>query len=247
MPEGPVVGSRVSKRPRRQALSSTAQRKNLEEVIRSSNREMPFPCTRCSRLSRRCLVGRESVRCAECLRANYGECDIGLSKVQWERLEKVRSDLRQRLQEVEDAEMKARVEARRVRKELSLVDSRQQEMVEKEMALIESLEALEKAEAEKNATPAAKPSSANVSTEDSEAVVWQNGADPVLEWKPGVPVSSSGATVVRSEVSEESVAPFSPSKRFPESRMASEEIAAFDAFAAKMFPLPGLLDPDIVS
>ena len=39
----------------------------------------------------------------------------------------------------------------------------------------------------------------------------------------------------------------SPGEHFPEGRLSSEEIARFDAFAAEIFPLPGLLDSDVVS
>ena len=48
-------------------------------------------------------------------------------------------------------------------------------------------------------------------------------------------------------MSKESVIPFSPSERFPESQLASKEITAFNAFTIKMFLLPSLLDPDIIS
>ena len=47
-------------------------------------------------------------------------------------------------------------------------------------------------------------------------------------------------------LSEES--PILSSREYlPQGRLASEEITAFNTFATKMFPLPGLLDPDIVS
>ena len=39
----------------------------------------------------------------------------------------------------------------------------------------------------------------------------------------------------------------SPRNHFPQSRLASEEISLFDAFAAKILPFPGLLDPDVLS
>ena len=37
------------------------------------------------------------------------------------------------------------------------------------------------------------------------------------------------------------------SKYFPESRLASKEITTFNDFIAKIFPLPSLLHPNIVS
>ena len=175
----------------------------------------------------------------------------------------VREKLQEEIREAEEAEleikrmeMDARIRTLRLKKQFSSVDARQKEMYEKELALIANLEKLEKAEAGEGASPVAESSvgvaaekdvqsrasvaDAEAQTEGSGSVVWQGGVDLVMQWNPGVVAG-------RSEVSEESVVPFSPSERFPESRLASEEIAAFNDFTAKMFPLPGLLDSDVVS
>ena len=140
---------------------------------------------------------------------------------------------------------------RRLEKQFSSVDARQKEMYEKELALIANLEKLEGVEAEKSASPVVEPSNSSTEksvavsdaaaqTEDSGVISWQDSANPVVEWNPSVVAG-------RSEVSEETITPFSPGERFPESRLASEEITAFDDFAAKIFPLPSLLDSDVVS
>ena len=209
------------------------------------------------------MVGRESRYCAECVSKGRSDYDVGFSPEQWRRLVVVREKLQEEIREAEEAELKikrmemdARIRTLRLKKQFSSVDARQKEMYEKELALIANLEKLEKAEAGEGASPVAESSvgvaaekdvqsrasvaDAEAQTEGSGSVVWQGGVDPVMQWNPGVVAG-------RSEVSEESVVPFSPGERFPESRLASEEIAAFDDFAAKMFPLPGLLDSDVVS
>ena len=250
MPKGPVVDSRVSKR-RRVVNTSRGRKEDLRKTLVATNSEMPFPCTTCRRLGRKCAVGKESKYCAECVAKGRSDCDVGFSPEQWRRLVIAREKIQKELDEVEEAEVEILMRKRRLRKQFSSVDARQKEMYEKELALIANLEKLEGVEAEKSASPIVESSNsgteksvavsdAAAQTEDSGAISWQDGANPVVEWNPG-------AMVGRSEVSEETMAPFSPGERFPESRLASEEIAAFDDFAAKMFPLPGLLDSDVVS
>lgn len=103
-------------------------------------------------------------------------------------------------------------------------------MFDRELALIDRLEELEKAEESAAAVEVLLSHTEGVST----AVV-SSGEDVV------------GVVNQRSEVVDETVSFFPLSEPVPRGRLASEEIAAFNAFAAKMFPLPGLLDPDVMS
>ena len=61
------------------------------------------------------------------------------------------------------------------------------------------------------------------------------------------PIKASNVSVGGSSFLNNSSPILSPSKHFPKSRLASEDITAFNTFAAKIFPLLSLLDPNIVS
>ena len=87
-------------------------------------------------------------------------------------------------------------------------------MFNKELALIDRLEELEKVEVEEHVAPSAEAS--NVPAVGSASL---NKGSPIL----------------------------SSSEHFPQGRLALEEITAFDAFTTKLFPLPSLLDLNIVS
>lgn len=203
---------------------------------------MPIPCSTYSRQSRRCFVSDGSTDCAECVRHGAKSCDIGLSMSQVERLKKIRDDLQRQLKEAEEAKLEVVVRERCLRKQLTLVDSRAKEMFEKEEAILKSLDAQYEAEAERSVVLSAEASSSRVEVPVSDVV---GGSVSVSE----VPLNSVGASNVSvggSSFLNDGSPILSPSEHFPESRLSSEEIARFDAFAAEIFPLPGLLDSDVV-
>ena len=217
-------------RPRGVRRSETAA------SIISLGQEMPIPCSTCSRQSRRCFVSDGSTDCAECVRRGAKCCDVGLSRVQVERLKKTRDDLQRQLEKAEDAKLDARrseTEAilweRRVRKQLALVDLRAKDMFEKEEAILKSLDARDEAEVEKSAAPVVEASSSRVEVPVSNVV----GGSVSVSEVPLNSVGASNASVGGSSFSNDGSPILSPSEHFPESRLASEELTSFDAFIAR--------------
>ena len=195
-----VHRARVSK-----PLSYVARRKRHSEEIFRRGVEMPFPCSFCTRTARRCFLSEKSANCAECVRAGKS-CDIGLSDLQLKRLDQAKEDLKKQLEEAEDREVEARANARRIRKQLASVNTRQREMFAKELAVIEKLEELDRVDAERGAVPVV------------EASLLHAEGVPTT----GVQANESVAGVAgqRSEVADESGSLFPFGKRFPENRLA---------------------------
>ncbi|KAF2176122.1 hypothetical protein K469DRAFT_510450, partial [Zopfia rhizophila CBS 207.26] len=92
--------------------------------IRNEPRHMPSPCSRCRDNGRQCLVRLSSGRCSECINRNT-KCDLILEKTQDNLLNHCRR------------EEELRAHERCLHQELAQTDSREKEMFQRELALID--------------------------------------------------------------------------------------------------------------
>jgi hypothetical protein len=145
----------------RPATASQRLAETTEAISRFRN-EMPTPCTNCSKASppRRCLVDVRSGRCKSC-NDSHLRCDLRVTFKEFEKLAATRARLSKAADEAEDEledaekeaarliaeahEMvaKARMKARRKRKELRFAESKEDGSYQRELAAIEAVRAME--------------------------------------------------------------------------------------------------------
>lgn len=135
------------------------------------------PCSSCRKAKvkpgeerPKCVVGLRSRRCSECVRKGYTQCDVTLSRPEWERVRDVRDRLRLELQRHEEQEMELmqrifdhRRRTLRLRKELRQAESRTETAAEKEL---EALEEADRVEADAFGPVAEAPEGVEVASRD---------------------------------------------------------------------------------
>src|SRR5205807_2544397 len=109
------------------------RRRRFAESVRLQNRLMPTPCANCKRSNRRCLVDLESGRCSECISRN-SKCDLVVTAKEFEKVRLEKDRLSEELLLAQDREIQARMRAIRIRRQLALLDSREQALLDREMA-----------------------------------------------------------------------------------------------------------------
>ena len=230
---------------------ATLNRRKFGDRINEYGFLVMVACRRCQKQRLPCKMSSLSERCGHCVRVGRYDCEPGdLPRTNFAVIDKEKERLQSMEEDAEreDAEaMKANVEAMersrlaraklsRVREQKRFLRLREQKMFDEGLKSVEELEALEAAQKIIEGVQGA-------GVEKNTASVAETSSPRVEERLVGV----SNVPVGEGTSLNDGSPLFSPGEHFPESRLASEEIAAFDAFAAKMFPLPGLLDPDIMS
>ncbi|KAM0713356.1 hypothetical protein Q7P35_000808 [Cladosporium inversicolor] len=83
------------------------------------------PCSSCrnARVKKgearpKCIVSPRSRKCSECVRKGYPDCDVTVSRPEWERLRDTRDALRQSIEKIkeEEVELLQKLAARRAKK-----------------------------------------------------------------------------------------------------------------------------------
>lgn len=138
--------------------SKSLSRKHLSSEIQFNGIEMA-PCTKCcnARVKSgedrpKCIVGPQSVKCYECVRKGYPDCDVTLSAPQWTKLRDARDALRRGIEKIEEEEVELlqkltarRMKKIRLRKQLRLSEHRTDTAtVAQELEDLEAAEAIEK-------------------------------------------------------------------------------------------------------
>ena len=180
--------------------------------IFASGIEAKRPCSCCKKEKRSCRISLSSESCSECAQRGT-RCDLFVSDLKWERLEKNRDLLRAKIEEsrreqdllreavrirleesrreedrLREAERTAFAAETRLKTQLRFLERREAEFVARDFSSIEDLEELERREAE------GSPVTASSSTESSRPAPSDNlplGGD--LDWSladlPGSPLS----------------------------------------------------------
>lgn len=98
----------------------------------------------------KCIVGPRSGKCSECVRKGYPDCDVTVSRPEWERLRDARDSLRRDIEKIEEEEVELlqklasrRAKKIRLRKQLRLSERRTEEAVAQELEDLEAAEAIE--------------------------------------------------------------------------------------------------------
>lgn len=126
--------------------SSHKRRKRLAEETEASGLEMA-PCSNCRKSKgpgqRKCIVGPRSGKCSECIRKGCKDCDVKVSRPEWEKLRDVRDQLRLDIEKIEEEEIKLKMRKVRLRKQLRLAERRTDDAVAEELDDLEEAEAAE--------------------------------------------------------------------------------------------------------
>lgn len=134
----------------KQAESSTTRRSRLARRVALSPYVMTLPCSNCRNFRpksgdppRICKIDLSSSRCSECL-AHNSKCDLVVTDKDWSKLDESKRKLELELEEIEERKSELDVRRLRLRKQLGLLSSREEEMMKREMASIAELERLER-------------------------------------------------------------------------------------------------------
>ena len=127
------------------AETSTDRRRRLAGRVSFRSHLMPTPCSNCRRSKRDCKIDTSSGRCSACLSRN-SKCDLVVSEKDWEKLDAEKSRLQRELDEIDERRSELDVRRLRLRKQLGLLTTREQEMLRRELSSIEELEKLEEEE-----------------------------------------------------------------------------------------------------
>lgn len=126
--------------------SSTERRKTLADYIDSFGDTMVQACSQCSKNKRVCRVHLRSGKCSECLRRG-SRCDIKVTRSEFDRLRASKEKLRAQLQEVFEAQEKAREALRvaqskelRLRQQMELIDKKADEAIAVESRALDELD-----------------------------------------------------------------------------------------------------------
>ena len=152
-------------------------------------------------------------RCSTCLAHNW-KCDLVVTEADWARIDALKAKLRRELEAAEAAvttaeeaqmvahhqKMEALGREIRLRKQLRLLESRENDMLVREIASIEALEELERQEIEKTARPVGTEQAAVSAVEESSSQAppdWYSSVDPSqVDWAvfldPPMPADSLG-------------------------------------------------------
>jgi len=136
--------------------SKSLERKQFALEIANEGIEMA-PCTSCRNARPRkgdpkpkCILGPRSGRCSECVRKGYTDCDVTVSRPEWEKLRDARDSLRKDIEKIEEEEVELlqKLAARRakkiqLRKRLRLSERRTENAVAQELEDLEAAEAVE--------------------------------------------------------------------------------------------------------
>jgi hypothetical protein len=139
-------------------MSSSAKRyrDNLSKETKESGIEMA-PCTKCrnarvkpGQTRPKCIVGPKSGRCSECIRKGRTDCDVTVSRPEWEAIRDSRNALRLQLEESEEKEIELmhqlavhRSRTLRLRKQLRQAENRTDTAVAAELDALDEVEGLE--------------------------------------------------------------------------------------------------------
>lgn len=88
-------------------------------------------------------MGPRSGKCSECIRKGCKDCDVTVSRPEWERLREVREQLRLDIERIEEEEIKLKMRKVRLRKQLRLAERRTDDAVAEELDELEEAEAVE--------------------------------------------------------------------------------------------------------
>jgi len=137
-------------------MSSSLRRKRLAAEIAQSGTEIA-PCKNCRKAKPdakgkrpRYIVGSRSKKCSECLRKGYSDCNIRITRPEWEKLRDIREDTRKALAEAKAQELdffqrwvERKAKVVRLKKQLKFASTRVEEAVAQEAANLDTLDTVE--------------------------------------------------------------------------------------------------------
>lgn len=109
------------------------------------------PCSNCRKArfplnqdqKKKCIVGPRSGKCSECIRKGCKDCDVKVTRPEWEKLRDVRDQLRLDIEKIEEEEIRLKMRKVRLRKQLRLAERRTDDAVAEELDELEEAEAVE--------------------------------------------------------------------------------------------------------